>query len=79
MHHGYGSKLLYGKGGGYIGEWRVGRRHGSGTSLYVDKWGYDRWEGNFRFDNAHGEGIMYVTETQEKRKLEFINVDPVKN
>ena len=32
-----------------------------------------------RFDKAHGEGIMYVTETLEERKFEFVNGNPIQN
>ena len=50
---------MYSRGGGYIGDWVDGKRHGWGTSLYSGKWGYDRWVGPFVDDLPHGEGTMY--------------------
>ena len=39
--------------------WVEGKRHGWGTSLYDGKFGYDRWEGPFIDDKAHGVGTMF--------------------
>ena len=60
-YHGEGAKV-YTDGGGYSGEWQEGLRHGKGTALYGGKWGYDRWQGPFVADKAHGEGVMHMAD-----------------
>lgn len=47
----------YSKGGGYRGSWEDGKRQGEGVSLYGGKFGYERWEGEFVDDKAHGVGF----------------------
>lgn len=73
-YNGFGTKS-YSKGGGYAGFWKDGQRHGHGTSYYGGKWGYERWEGPFEDDKAHGTGTMYLDGGGEK-PFAFVRGEP---
>jgi hypothetical protein len=64
LYHGEGTKVFT-NGGGYCGQWRKGLRHGKGASLYGGKWGYERWEGQFVDDLAHGHGTLFTSDGRE--------------
>jgi len=70
LYHGKGVKA-HKNGGGYAGDWKFGLRQGLGENRYAGKWGYDRWQGPFEGDNAHGEGVMFLSEGNRMISFEF--------
>lgn len=70
LYHGMGC-MMHRNGGGYRGVYRDGLKHGNGASLYGGKWGYDRWEGPFVDDRAHGPGVMYMVDSSHNISFTF--------
>eukprot|EP01034_Spumella_vulgaris_P023431 gene23431-29649_t len=66
--------IFLASGDKYVGDWKDGRRHGSGTYFYCDG---DRYDGEWRNDERHGRGVMtYSSDSnavQEKFEGEWVD------
>lgn len=58
--------MSYTSGSAYVGDWRAGRKHGSGTY----KWADGRIEvGLYEGDESVGEGVMWSADQRQAWKI----------